>query len=67
MARRSWAFDIALAVVVGVAGQLEAWWGIGATHRQGPLWAQALLYALSAALLVGRRVSPLGCQAATWR
>lgn len=64
MARRSWAFDIALAVVVGAAGQLEAWWGVGATHRQGPLWAQALLYGVSAALLVVRRVSPLGCQAA---
>lgn len=45
-------------------GQLEAWWGIGATHRQGPLWAQSLLYGVSAALLVGRRVRPLWCQAA---
>ena len=62
--RRNWAFDIALAVVVGVLGQLEAWWGIGSTHRQGPLWAQGLLYAVTAALLTGRRVSPLGCQAA---
>ena len=64
MTRRNWAFDIAVAVVVGVLGQLEAWWGIASTHRQGPLWAQALLYAVTAALLVGRRLRPLGCQAA---
>ena len=63
MTRRNWAFDITLVVVVGVLGQLEAWWGIGSTHRQGPLWAQGLLYAVTAALLAGRRVSPLGCQA----
>jgi len=62
--RRNWAFDISLAVVVGVLGQLEAWWGFTSTHRQGPLWAQSLLYAVTAALLVGRRVNPLGCQAA---
>ena len=61
MSRRNWAFDIALAVVVGVLGQLEAWWGIGSTHRQGPLWAQSLLYAVTALLLVGRRVRPLAC------
>ncbi len=61
MSRRNWAFDIALAVVVGVLGQLEAWWGIGSTHRQGPLWVQSLLYAVTALLLVGRRVHPLGC------
>lgn len=46
-------------MVVCVLGQLEAWWGIGATHRQGPLWAQSLLYAVTALLLVGRRVHPL--------
>ena len=62
--RRNWAFDITLAVVVGVLGQLEAWWGFTSTHRQGPLWAQSLLYAVTAALLVGRRVNPLACQAA---
>ena len=59
MSRRNWAFDLALAAVVGVLGQLEAWWGIGETHRQGPLWAQSLLYAVTALLLVGRRVRPL--------
>ena len=61
MSRRNWAFDIALAAAVGVLGQLEVWWGIGSTHRQGPLWVQSLLYAVTALLLVGRRVRPLGC------
>ena len=61
MSRRNWAFDIALAAAVGVLGQLEAWWGIGSTHRQGPLWVQSLLYAVTALLLVVRRVRPLAC------
>ena len=61
MSRRNWAFDIALAAAVGVLGQLEVWWGIGSTHRQGPLWVQSLLYAVTALLLVGRRVRPLAC------
>ena len=61
VSRRNWAFDIALAAVVGVLGQLEVWWGIGSTHRQGPLWVQSLLYAVTALLLVGRRVRPLAC------
>ncbi|TCC54424.1 sensor histidine kinase [Kribbella pittospori] len=59
MSRRNWVFDVAVAAVVGLLGQLEAWWGIGATHRQGPLWAQSLLYAVTALLLVVRRVRPL--------
>jgi signal transduction histidine kinase len=59
MRRRSWAFDIAVAMVVGVLGQLEAWTGMMSTHRQGPLWAQSLLYAVAALLLVGRRVRPM--------
>lgn len=46
-------------MVVGVLGQLEAWLGFGETHRQGPLWAQSLLYAVTALLLVARRVRPL--------
>jgi len=61
VSRRNWAFDIALAAAVGVLGQLEVWWGIGSTHRQGPLWVQSLLYAVTALLLVGRRVRPLAC------
>lgn len=64
MTRRNWALDIGIAVLVGALGQLEAWWGINSTHRQGPLWAQALLYAVTAGLLVFRRVKPLACQAA---
>jgi signal transduction histidine kinase len=64
VSRRNWAFDIALALVVGVLGQLEAWVGIGSTHHQGPLWVQSLLYAVTALLLVGRRLHPLACLAA---
>ena len=40
---------------------LEAFWGIGATHRQGPHWAEALLYVVTGALLVLRRRNPLAC------
>jgi signal transduction histidine kinase len=61
VSRKNWAFDIALAAVVGVLGQLEVWLGIGSTHRQGPLWVQSLLYAVTALLLVCRRVRPLAC------
>lgn len=64
MTRRNWAFDIGIAVIVGVLGQLEVWWGINSTHHQGPLWAQALLYAVTAVLLIFRRINPLACQAA---
>ena len=56
---RSRAFDIAVAVVIGVLGQLEAWAGVGATHQQGPVWAQSLLYAVAATLLLWRRRHPL--------
>ena len=62
--RRNWAFDIALAAVVGALGQLEAWTGGGSTHRQGPLAVQSLLYAVTAVLLVGRRWRPLTVLAA---
>ena len=64
MSRRAWAFDAVVAAVVLVLGQLEAWYGVNATHQQGPAWAQALLYAVTALLLLGRRVQPLGCLAA---
>ncbi len=64
MSRRNWAFDITLVATVGLLGQLEAWWGFGSTHRQGPLWAQSLLYAVTALLLVGRRLRPLACLSA---
>jgi signal transduction histidine kinase len=64
VSRRNWAFDITLAATVGLLGQLEAWWGIGSTHRQGPLWVQSLLYAVTALLLVWRRMRPLACLSA---
>ena len=59
MSRRSRAFDVAVALVVGALAQLEVWTGMGSTHRQGPLWAQSLLYAVAAALLLARRRHPL--------
>jgi signal transduction histidine kinase len=59
--RRSIVFDVLLAVVVLVAGQLEAWTGALATHRQGPHWAEAAVYGLAAVALVIRRRAPLRC------
>jgi signal transduction histidine kinase len=64
MTRRNWAFDIAIALVVASLGVLETFWGVGATHRQGPEWAEAFLYVSTGLLLALRRVSPLGCLAA---
>lgn len=55
--------DGAIAAVVVVIGQLEAWAGIGASHRQGPHWAEALVYGVTGALVVLRRVDPLLCLA----
>jgi signal transduction histidine kinase len=57
--RRNFLFDLLVAGVVLVVGQLEVWVGAGATHRQGPQWVQALGYGLGALLLLGRRVAPL--------
>ena len=62
--RRRWALDAALATLLLVLGQLEAWRGIDATHRQGPHWVEALLYGVTAILLVFRRYRPLTCLAA---
>jgi signal transduction histidine kinase len=59
MTRRSWAFDAVVVAAVLVLGQLEVWTGAGATHRQGPAWAQALAYGVGALCLLGRRVRPL--------
>ncbi len=59
MTRRNVAFDLFVASAVLVLGQMEAWIGAGATHRQGPPWVEALGYGLGAVLLVGRRVYPL--------
>ncbi|HET7799044.1 MAG TPA: histidine kinase [Humibacillus xanthopallidus] len=64
MTRRNRVFDITLAVVVGVLGQLEVWSGFASTRHQGPPWAQAGLYAATAVLLAFRRVNPLACQVA---
>jgi signal transduction histidine kinase len=64
MTRRGWAFDGAVALVVAALGVLEAFWGLDATHRQGPHWAEGLLYVSTALLLVVRRLNPLGCLAA---
>jgi signal transduction histidine kinase len=64
MSRRSWAFDATIALVVAALGVLEAVWGINSTHRQGPVWAQAALYVVTAGLLVVRRIRPIGCLAA---
>ena len=64
MTRRSWALDAAIALAVAVLGFLEAFWGIDATHRQGPHWAEAVVYGVTAGLLVVRRVTPIGCMTA---
>lgn len=61
MTRRSWAVDAGIALGVLVLGQLEVWTGTGATHEQGPHWAQATAYALGASCLLLRRVRPLEC------
>ena len=58
---RRWALDAALAAVLVVAGQFEAWLGVMATHRQGPHWAEALLFAVTGVLILLRRVDPLLC------
>lgn len=64
VSRRSWAFDIAIAVVVAALGAAEAIWGFNATHRQGPVAAEAAVYVVTGLLLVLRRVTPIRCLAA---
>jgi signal transduction histidine kinase len=59
MRRRSWAFDVSIAAIVLALGQVEAWNGAGATHRQGPHWAEAVAFGIAALLLVWRRWRPL--------
>jgi signal transduction histidine kinase len=61
MTRRSWTFDAVIAASFSVLGVLEAFAGVGATHRQGPHWVQAALYIVTALLLVLRRVEPMTC------
>jgi signal transduction histidine kinase len=59
--KRSIAFDVVLASVVLVLGQIEAWVSGNtlATHQQGPPWAEALCYGITAVLLAFRRVRPM--------
>jgi signal transduction histidine kinase len=64
VSRRSRVLDVAIAAVTLVLGQLEAWAGANATHRQGPHAAEALAYGLVALLLVLRRTHPTVCLAA---
>ena len=59
MPRRSRAFDIAIVAIAFALGQVEAWNGAGATHRQGPHWAEGLAFGIAALLLIGRRRRPL--------
>lgn len=61
MRRRSLVFDALLGVAVVSAGQLEAWTGALATHRQGPHWAEAAAFGAAGAALVLRRLQPLRC------
>ncbi|HJQ43289.1 MAG TPA: sensor histidine kinase [Jatrophihabitantaceae bacterium] len=61
MTRRNWLFDGAIAAALVLIGQLEAWSGAFATHRESPYWAEALLYAATGALVAIRRVNPLLC------
>ena len=61
---RSWAFDVAVVLMALTVGQIEAWGGLGATHQQGPRWAQALAYGVAAVLLLARRWRPLETLAA---
>ena len=53
--------DGGLAAVLLVFGQLEAWWGVNATHRQGPHSVEAAAFAVTAAAVVLRRWRPLEC------
>ena len=53
-------FDAVLALAVTVVGQLEAWTGTFATHRQGPHWVEAAAYAVAGLSLAFRRTHPSG-------
>jgi signal transduction histidine kinase len=64
MTRRAWALDLTISAVVATLGVLEAFWGIDASHRQGPHWAQGALYVATGLLLLVRRRHPVACLAA---
>ena len=61
MRARSAVFDGAIAAVLLLLVEQEAWTGALSTHRQGPHWAQALGAGVAAAVLAVRRRWPLGC------
>ena len=52
-------FDAGIALAVTVPGQLEAWTGTFATHRQGSHWAEAAAYGAAGVALAFRRLKPL--------
>jgi signal transduction histidine kinase len=57
--QRTQVFDAALAAVVLLAGQAEAWGGALSSELTGPRWALATAYAICAVALVFRRRDPL--------
>ncbi|BDZ64890.1 sensor histidine kinase [Agromyces mangrovi Wang et al. 2018] len=56
--------DVAIAAILLLLGQLEAWAGIGAISAPGPDWARATAFGAAALLLVVRRRHPLAVLAA---
>jgi signal transduction histidine kinase len=57
--RRTQVLDAALAAVLLLLSQAEAWAGVFSSERTGPRWALAAAYAICAAALVFRRRDPL--------
>jgi signal transduction histidine kinase len=57
--RRTQALDAALAAVMLLFGQAEAWAGVFSSEHTGPRWAVATAYAISAIALFFRRRDPL--------
>jgi signal transduction histidine kinase len=57
--RRTLVFDAALAAVMLLAGQAEAWAGAFSAEPIGPRWALATAYAICAVALYFRRRDPL--------
>jgi signal transduction histidine kinase len=57
--RRTQVFDAALAAVLLLLGQAEAWGGVFSSELTGPRWALATAYAICAVALVFRRRDPL--------
>jgi signal transduction histidine kinase len=57
--RRTQVLDAALAAVLLLLGQAEAWGGVFSSELTGPRWALAAAYAVCAAALVFRRRDPL--------